>query len=130
MSKISKIRGLTLEFIPFGEIRKMDGNERIKKILDIVIDNRIVIIQGRLRVEEEARLIGDTMIMIGRVKGFKGVELAVIQPDLKSMSMGARMMRSMTNAVVGESDSLTIIGPASVVKEIKKDPRKIDLVFK
>jgi hypothetical protein len=94
------------------------------------MDNKIVILQGKLKAEEEARLIGDTMIMIGRVKGFKGVELAVIQPDLKNMSIFGHMKRGIANALVGESDSLTVVGPATFVKEIRKDPRKIDLVFK
>ena len=32
-------------------------------------------------------------------------------------------------ALIGERDSLTIIGPAAIVKEIKKDPRKIEVML-
>jgi hypothetical protein len=50
----------------------------MKKILGIVLTNNIIILQGRLTANEEARLIGDTMAMIGYAKNFKGIELAVI----------------------------------------------------
>jgi hypothetical protein len=31
--------------------------------------------------------------------------------------------------LVGEQDSLTVIGPASVVREMKKDPEKVELML-
>ena len=47
---------------------------RLKKILSIIFGNNILILQGKLKAEEEARLIGDTMAMIGHVKNFRGIE--------------------------------------------------------
>jgi len=35
---------LTLSFVPYSEIAKLSSVERIKKILDIVLKNRIVIL--------------------------------------------------------------------------------------
>jgi len=32
--------------------------------------------------------------------------------------------------LVGERDALTIIGPATIVKEIKRDPSKMQLLLK
>ncbi len=32
--------------------------------------------------------------------------------------------------LVGENDSITIIGPASVVREMRRDPNKIQLLLK
>ena len=69
---------LTLSFIPYSEIDRLDSTKRIKKILDVVLENKIVILQGRLTNEEETSLITSTMTLVGRIKGFKGVELAVI----------------------------------------------------
>jgi hypothetical protein len=34
------------------------------------------------------------------------------------------------NALVGQTDSLTVIGPASVIKEMKRDPRKLEVMMK
>ncbi|MBU2053085.1 MAG: DUF2073 domain-containing protein, partial [Nanoarchaeota archaeon] len=75
-NKLGKIKGFSIQFLPYSEIRDLSSNERIRKILNIVLGNNILILQGKLKPEEETRLIGDTMAMIGHVKSFKGIELA------------------------------------------------------
>ena len=124
-----KVKGITLQFIPYSEVSRLNGIERIKKLLKIVMDNKIVILQGRLRAEEETRLIEDTMIMIGNVKGFKGIELAVIAPDEKNRGLFEVLKSGIVKALVGQQDALTIIGPASIVKEMKKDPKKLEVMM-
>ena len=69
--KNKKLRGLSLQVIPFAEIDKLSISERVKKILGIVLNNKIVIIHGRLRAEEEERLIEDTMALVNHVKNFR-----------------------------------------------------------
>ncbi len=124
-----KIKGFTIQFLPYSEIRKLDSNERIKKILDIVLGNNILILQGKLKPEEETRLIGDTMAMIGHVKTFKGIELAVISGN-GDEGFFTRFKKGMANALVGgDMGAVTIIGPATIVKEIKKNPKKIELLL-
>ena len=120
---------LTLSFMPYADIAKLDSVHRVKKILDIILKNRIVILQGRLESTEEASLIQSTMALVGRIKNFKGVELAVIQPQSKE-AMFDKIKLGIARALVGERDALTIIGPAAIVKEIKRDPSKIDLMLK
>ena len=71
--ELGKIKGFSIQFLPYSEIRDLNGTDRIKKILNIVLGNNILILQGRLRSEEEARLIGDTMAMVGHIKNFKGI---------------------------------------------------------
>ena len=90
----------------------------------------MVILQGRLKPEEESRLIEDTMIMIGNIKGFKGVELAVITQDSEDKSLFEKMKFGIAKALVGQQDALTIIGPASIVKEMKKDPKKLEVMMR
>ena len=46
---------LTIHFMPYSEIAHEDTIHRIKKIMGIVLDNRIIILQGKLRPEEETR---------------------------------------------------------------------------
>jgi len=120
---------LTLSFIPYADIAKLNSITRIKKILNIVLQNRIVILQGRLDATEEASLIQSTMALVGRVKNFRGVELAVIQPNQKENLMD-RVRLGIARSLVGNRDALTVIGPASLVKEIKRNPEKIDLMLK
>src|SRR3989338_9081392 len=126
--KDKKIHGLSLQVMPFAEIEKMGISERVKKILGLVLGNKIVIIHGRLRPEEEARLIEDTMAMVDHIKGFKGIELAVIEPNMKDRNIFDKMKYGIAKKLVGDSSALTVVGPSSIVKEIRKDPKKIELL--
>jgi hypothetical protein len=126
---VKKIKGFTIQFMPHSEIRHLDSNERIKKILKIVLGHNILLLQGRLSSDEETRLIGDTMAMIGHIKNFKGIELAVISDNGKEKFFG-KMRRGIANTIFkGDLGSITIIGPATVVKEIKRNPKKIELLL-
>src|SRR3989338_893122 len=112
--KIKKLRKeLSLQVIPFSEIQNLTISERVKKILNLVLGNKIVILHGRLRPEEEARLIEDTMALVDHVKGFRGIELAVIEPNLKQESVFVKMKYGLARKLVGDNSSLTLIGPAS-----------------
>lgn len=126
---LGKIKGFTIQFLPYSEIRNLDSNERIRKILGIVLGNNILFIQGRLKAEEEVRLIGDTMAMIDHIKDFKGIELAVIGGNGDDSIMDR--MRSGIIKVLSKGDlgAITIIGPATIVKEIKRNPKKIELLL-
>ena len=115
--------------MPFSEVRDMGIAERVKKILNLVLGNKIVILHGRLRAEEEARLIEDTMAMVDHIKDFKGIELAVVEPDMKNENIFVKMKYGIAKRLVGDNSALTVIGPASLVKEIKKDPRNIELLL-
>ncbi|VVB78454.1 Uncharacterised protein [uncultured archaeon] len=130
MAKSKKLKGLTLHFMPYSEIAKLETVERIKKLLKIILDNKVVILQGRLRPEEESRLIEDTMIMIGKIKGFKGVELEVISQEGGDKTMFDKLKSGLAKALVGQQDAMTIIGPATVIKEMKKDPRKLEVMMR
>lgn len=124
---LGRIKGFSIQFLPYSEIRDLDSTERIKKILRIVLGNNILIVQGRLKAEEETRLIGDTMAMIGHVTNFKGIELAVISGNGKEGFLG-KMRQGLANAIIrGDLGAVTIIGPATIVKEIKRNPKKIEL---
>jgi len=124
-----KIRGLSLQVLPFSEVHHLSISERVKKILSIVLGNKIVILHGRLRAEEEARLIEDTMALVDHVKDFKGIELAVIEPNMKDSSLFDKLKHGVAKRLVGDSSALTVIGPASIIKEIKRDPKKIELLL-
>lgn len=124
-----KDKSLVIQFMPYREIAGLDSVERIKKLLKVILDNKVVILQGRLKPEEETRLIEDTMIMIDNIKGFKGVELAVIQNE-EGYGLFKKFKTGIARMLVGQQDAITIIGPASIVKEIKKDPRKLEVMMR
>lgn len=126
---LGKIKGFSIQFLPYSEIRGLDSDGRIKRILNIILDNNILILQGRLTAGEEARLIGDTMAMIGHVKEFKGIELAVISGNGRDSVLG-KMAKGFANVLAGgDFSAITIVGPASIVKEMKRNPKKIELLL-
>jgi hypothetical protein len=126
---LGKIKGFSIQFLPYSEIRNLGSNERIRKVLNIILGNVILILQGRLTADEEARLIGDTMAMMGHVKNFKGIELAVISGNGDSGFLG-KLKKGIANALSGgDLGAITIIGPATIVKEIKRNPKKIELLL-
>jgi|TARA_B100001971_G_C18250384_1_gene577694 hypothetical protein len=119
---------LTLQFIPYGEIEELGSARRVKKLVDIVKENKIVLLEGRLKKEEEADLIAIAMEEIDQK--FKGIELAVINPEKKDQTFFRGVKTNFVNLLLGDRQGFTIIGPAAVVKEIKKDPDKIQLFTK
>lgn len=117
---------LTLEVVPYSQIETLTSIGRIRKLLNIAKENKIVLLQGRLRKEEEAELIKVTMEEIN--EEFKGIELAVIDStESKAEGLG-RFRKVVTNILLGDQQGLTIIGPATIVKQIKRDPNKIQLL--
>jgi len=127
--RLKKIKGFSIQFLPYSEIRDLNSSERIKKILAIVLGNNILILQGKLRPDEETRLIEDTMAMVGHVKYFRGIELAVISGEENKGFFG-KMRKNLAIALSGgDTGAVTIIGPATIVKDIKRNPKKIELLL-
>jgi len=117
---------VTLQIIPYTEIEGLSSLGRIRKLLNIAKQDKIVLLQGRLAKDEEAELIKVTMEEIN--KEFSGIELAVIDPSQSASLSGFDKFKSdFVSLLLGNRVGFTIIGPANVVKSIKKNPNKIEL---
>lgn len=123
------ISGLMIHFMPYSEIAREDAIGRIKKIMGLILDHKIIILQGRLTPDEEVRLIENSMVLIGNVKGFQGIEIAAMSGENEYRGLFEKVRRNIAKILVGEQDAITIIGPASVVKEITKNPKKLELML-
>jgi len=117
---------VTLQFIPYHEIEQMSSVGRIRKLLTIAKEDKIVLLQGRLQKDEEAELIKATMEEID--DAFKGIELAVINPDQARLTGMQKLKNDLASMVLGDRQGLTIIGSASLVKDIKRNPHKIEVL--
>jgi hypothetical protein len=117
---------LTLQFVPYNDIVALGSARRVNKLMNIVKENKVVLLEGRLKKEEEADLISIAMEEIDNK--FKGIELAVIDPKKEdSRNMFKNMKTGFVNLVLGDRQGFTVIGPATIIKEIKKDPNNIQL---
>lgn len=120
---------VTMQVVPYGEIENLSGIGKIRKLLNITKEDKIVLLQGRLSKDEEAELIKVTMEEIN--EEFRGIELAVIDTNETSSVTGfAKIKNDIMNSILGDRHGFTVIGPASVIKNIKREPSKIELFTK
>ena len=117
---------LTLQFVPYTDLAKLTSPNRINKLLAIVKQNKIILLEGKLKVSEEAELIRRTMEEID--DKFKGIEISPVIIDNKNDLFFQKIRETLIKFLLGNRRGLTIIGPANIVKEIKQDPDKIQLL--
>lgn len=115
---------LTLQFIPNNELLNLDQESKIRKLLSLIKTDRILIVEGGLSSFEEVQLIERTMEQIN--KDFKGIEICTVSQERKKFEFSNKIRTALLK-MLGYKGGLTIIGPASLVKEIKRDPTKIEL---
>jgi len=119
---------LTFQIIPYGEISGLSSVGRIRKLLTLAKQDKIVLLQGRLDKAEEAELIKATMEEIN--KEFKGIELAVMDSlDNGALTGFDRLKGGVANMLLGNRGGLTLVGPANVVKKVKKNPKKLQFMI-
>ena len=111
---------LSFQFVPYSEIRSLDSDQRIRKLLRLVKAHNIILINGKLKSKEEAELIRITMESID--KEFKGIEIGSIEPKKVN-----KIKQGLMKLLFNEEEGFTIIGPATVIKEIKQNPGKLQL---
>jgi len=117
-------RELTIHFMPYSEIAHEDGIGRVKKIMGIVLKNKIIILQGKLKPDEEARLIENSMTLIGNIEGFAGIEIASLSGENENRSLFEGVRRNIAKILVGEQDAITVIGPGNNSERNEKRSKK------
>ena len=95
---------VTFQFVPYEDIESMGSSRRISKLLNIVKQGKIVLLQGRLRKDEEADLIETTMEHID--ERFHGIELSVIQPGKSKSDTWTKIRSFMINTILGDRQGL------------------------
>ena len=118
---------LTLQIVPYSDLHSLSSVGRIRKLLNLAKQDKLILVQGRLKKEEEAELIKATMEEIN--KDFKGIELAVIETMSGKSSGFDKFRNGLFNMMMGNRQGLTIIGPANIVKKIKKDPKNLQIII-
>ena len=111
---------LTLQFVPYTEIRELSSLGRIRKLLNLAKENKVVLLEGRLSKEEEAEINAS----------FRGIELAVVNPNESQDDVFTKFKATLASTLLGNKQGFTIIGPATVIKNIKRDPNKLQLLMK
>ena len=129
---------LSFKYIPYREHYRLGTDQKLNKIFGVIRKDKIVLMQGKLKAEEEAKLIERTMSQI--TKDFTGISFCTIHPNSngKKKTKKKDFMKSASEtignifykALLSDRDCLTIVGPANVIGEIRKNPSQIDLFLK
>ena len=113
----ANINGLKMDFLSSTMLNSRTSMEKISMIVDRVKNGDLVVIEGGLTPEEEAELIETTMREID-VENFMGIDIYTLEKDKKSFFGLSK------SKIVG----LTIIGPANVMKAVKKKSNFLSMI--
>jgi len=118
---------IDLEFIPFETLRNMTLEQQVKFIIKKTKDGKILIFDSQLTPQEEAKLISETMKHID--KKFSGIEICSLHAD-KSENLFEKMKSLIFKSLTGKKRGTSIVGPAKIIKQIKRDPESISILMK
>ncbi|WFN35410.1 DUF2073 domain-containing protein [Methanogenium sp. S4BF] len=111
------IQGVQIDLISADRLEKMTTMEKIRLILDDVMEGNIVVLEKGLTPDEQSRLIEITMLEI-TPDGFSGIEMETYAAK-DSGSSGGLFGKLLGKK--GPGTRMTVIGPANQMKTIKKD---------
>ena len=111
-----------IEFVSSKTLKQLSSEKKIAMVLESVKKNEILVLEEPLTLDEERMLIRETMKVIS--KKFPGIEISSLSPqeeDLRSQFI---------RFICGRTSGLTVVGPANLVREMKKDPNKLRVLTK
>jgi hypothetical protein len=111
---------LKIKFVPYERFRR-DG---YKSFIKDVREDAIILIDAKLKAEEEASVIQETMKRVA--VGFPGIELNSLElPEADAVA--EKIKGALLERVTGKKRGFTIIGPSKIVREIRKKPEELML---
>jgi uncharacterized protein len=108
---------LKMDFLSSDALKTRTGMEKISMIVDKVKDGDLVVLEGGLTPEEEADLIETTMREID-VENFMGIDIFTLETN-KTSFFGLSKKKTI---------GITIIGPANVMKAVKKKSNFLSMI--
>ncbi|KCZ70571.1 hypothetical protein ANME2D_02592 [Candidatus Methanoperedens nitroreducens] len=108
------MNGIQLDLISEDKLDGMTSMEKVRLILDSVRNGRILVLERGLTPSEQTKLIELTMTEIAQ-DDFSGIEIE---------SYPVKQSDNFLNKLLGKNSlktRLTVIGPATQLKTIKKD---------
>ncbi|MFH1055191.1 MAG: DUF2073 domain-containing protein [Candidatus Altiarchaeota archaeon] len=112
---------IQIEFIGGDVLSEMSTDEKMSYILEHVKDDKILVIEEGMSPLEESALIEATMAKV--TKKFPGIEVSTLREKTEE---GIR--EKLIRMLGGRTGGLTVIGPSKIIRQIKKDPRRITML--
>jgi len=137
--KRKKFKKLKMDFVSSATLEEKTKEKRVKFILSRVKDGSILVTDAVLHPKEEMDLIKETMRRVDN--GFPGIEVCSLKKHTKGFQFLAerfsdqreKISRFFSNLAGRSSQKsnlkigITFIGPAKVIKRIKKNPNSFSV---
>ncbi|MDI9623954.1 MAG: DUF2073 domain-containing protein [Methanothermobacter sp.] len=108
-----------MDFLSSKALEDKSSIEKVSMIIERVKDGDILVLEGSLTPSEEAELIETTMREID-IENFVGIDIHTLEKDERKLFGFSK------KKTVG----LTIIGPANVMKTVKKGSNFLSMIAK
>lgn len=116
-----------LQVLAYEMMKNLTSEQKVKRILAIVKNKDIVMLEGKLTPDEETDLIAKAMANVSG--SFSGIEVAFLS-STRSKSIVEKLRNSILRIIAKDRFGITVIGPSKIIKEIKMDPNKLEILFK
>jgi hypothetical protein len=116
-----------VQVLSYELLKNLDESKKIKKILEVVKKGDIVMLEGKLDPLVETELVSKALSSVSGK--FSGIEVAFLNSP-KSNSIVDKFKNSVLNFIAKDRMGITVVGPSKIIKEIKMDPNKLEILFK
>lgn len=116
-----------VQVLSYDLMKNLSTTKRVSKILDIVKKGDLVMLEGRLPGDEELALTSGALKSVSGK--FSGIEIAFLASS-DSTSILEKVKQTLAKLLVKDRFGITVIGPSKIVKEIKMDPNKLEILLK
>jgi hypothetical protein len=111
---------LEVDFVPFSNLKRKPPGEKVEFLMERVKAGKVIVIEGTLDPEEEAMLIESTMKAVS--EDFPGIELCTLSGDEYRKLGMLDDIRDRILKTLGHRKGIVVVGPAAVIKEVKRSP--------
>ncbi|NOR85407.1 DUF2073 domain-containing protein [archaeon] len=114
------MKNISIKLVPYEALE----SGSVKDILADLQKNTIVVIDAKISPQKEAEIIQETMAEIN--EKFSGIEISSfdISKDEETDFL-SKLRGRLAEILLGKKRGLTVIGPADIIKKIKKDPKEL-----
>ena len=112
---------IQIEFITAEVLAGLSVQEKMSYVLEHVKEDKILVIEEGMSPLEETALIKATMEEVSQK--FPGIEVSTLREKTEE-GIKEKLIRLLGGRIGG----LTVIGPSRIIREIKKDPRRITML--
>ncbi|MCK5039539.1 MAG: DUF2073 domain-containing protein [Candidatus Aenigmarchaeota archaeon] len=110
---------LKIKLLPHKKILELKRGHVDWKIIRDLKNENILIIDEEITPSEQSILINEIMTNIS--DDFSGIEIACLDIN-KDKTLLKKLQKLLVRIISGKRSGMTIIGPANIVKKIKKNP--------